>query len=189
MILAIETSIKDLGFAVSEEALVAIVAKVKELGDKKKEILDDELSAIADEYLEETNQVNRYKLDYVAVTAGTEIPTATVRLIKIGGKGGKASEEFTASLSGDGPVDAALRAIDKITGIDGKLLDYGIRSVSKGKDAIGEVRVKINFRDQIITGKGASTDVIEASILAYLDALNRFLQLNPKNKALLKESL
>src|SRR3989338_4030369 len=83
---AIRSRLKNLGFVVSDDALIAIVAKVKELGDKKKEILDDELSAIADEYLEETSQINRYKLDYVAVPAGTETPSATIRLLKLGGK-------------------------------------------------------------------------------------------------------
>jgi 2-isopropylmalate synthase len=77
---------------------------------------------------------------------------------------------------GDGPVDAALKAIDRLTQTKGRLMDYALRAVSQGKDALGEVTVKVDFGDkQLVTGKGASTDVIEASARAYLNAVNRFL--------------
>ena len=77
---------------------------------------------------------------------------------------------------GDGPVDAALKAIDGLTRTRGKLMDYSLRAVSQGKDALGEVSVKVDFGDgELVTGKGASTDVIEASARAYLNAVNRFL--------------
>jgi len=74
---------------------------------------------------------------------------------------------------GDGPVDAALNAIDAITGLKGRLLDYQLRAITGGKDAIGEVSVKVDFDGTVVTGKGSSTDVIEASARAYLSALNR----------------
>ena len=77
---------------------------------------------------------------------------------------------------GDGPVDAALKAIDRLTDTKGKLIDYSLRAVSQGKDALGEVTVKVDFGDkELVTGKGASTDIIEASARAYLNAVNRFL--------------
>jgi 2-isopropylmalate synthase len=77
---------------------------------------------------------------------------------------------------GDGPVDATLKAIDRLTKTKGRLVDYSLRAVSQGKDALGEVSVKVDFGDgQLVTGKGASTDVIEASARAYLNAVNRFL--------------
>ena len=77
---------------------------------------------------------------------------------------------------GDGPVDAALKAIDRLTKTKGSLLDYSLRAVSQGKDALGEVTVKVDFgTGQIVTGKGASTDIIEASARAYLNAVNRQL--------------
>ena len=85
---------------------------------------------------------------------------------------------------GDGPVDAALKAIDRLTETRGSLKDYSIRAVSQGKDALGEVSVKVDFGEgELVTGKGASTDIIEASAKAYLNAVNR--QLNsglPKKK-------
>jgi 2-isopropylmalate synthase len=88
----------------------------------------------------------------------------------------KEAEPVTDASIGDGPVDAALKAIDRITRTRGKLMDYAIRAVSQGKDALGEVTVKADFGDgELVTGKGASTDVIEASARAYLNALNRYL--------------
>ena len=86
---------------------------------------------------------------------------------------------------GDGPVDAALKAIDRLTKTRGKLMDYSLRAVSQGKDALGEVTVKVDFGDrELVTGKGASTDIIEASARAYLNAVNRFLNEGPlKRKA------
>ena len=74
---------------------------------------------------------------------------------------------------GDGPVDAVLAAIDAITGIKGRLQDYALRAATSGKDAIGEVSMKIDFDGTLVSGRGASTDVIEASARAYLSALNR----------------
>jgi 2-isopropylmalate synthase len=80
--------------------------------------------------------------------------------------------------TGDGPIDAMLKTIDRITGLKGSLVDYSVNSVTRGKDAIGEVTVRVHFNGdagKIVIGKGASTDIIEASALAYLNALNRYL--------------
>jgi 2-isopropylmalate synthase len=104
------------------------------------------------------------------------VPTATVRLTKRGGGTPTAEEVFQDAGIGDGPVDAALKAIDRLTQTRGRLMDYSLRAVSQGKDALGEVTVKVDFGDkELITGKGASTDVIEASARAYLNAVNRYL--------------
>jgi 2-isopropylmalate synthase len=107
------------------------------------------------------------------VTSGNcTVPTATVRLQKLAGQKTTAQDAGI----GDGPVDAALKAIDRLTRRPGKLLDYSLRAVSQGKDALGEVTVKVDFgKGRILTGKGASTDVIEASARAYLNAVNRSL--------------
>ena len=94
------------------------------------------------------------------------MPSATIRLRKDG-------EIFQDSGVGDGPVDAVLNAVDAITGIKGQLRDYAIRAATSGKDAIGEVSMKIDFDGTVVSGRGSSTDVIEASARAYLSALNR----------------
>jgi 2-isopropylmalate synthase len=111
-------------------------------------------------------------LEYIGVSSGNQtVPTATVRLRKSGGE--EAQQDASV---GDGPVDAALKAIDRLTETHGKLMDYALRAVSQGKDAMGEVTVKVDFGDNnVVTGKGASTDVIEASARAYLNAVNRRL--------------
>jgi 2-isopropylmalate synthase len=103
------------------------------------------------------------------------VPTATVRLQKAASK--KAQPEVLQDAgTGDGPVDASLKAIDRLTNTRGRLMDYSLRAVSQGKDALGEVTVKVDFGDgELITGKGASTDIIEASARAYLSAVNRFV--------------
>ena len=110
------------------------------------------------------------------------MPTATVRLRKVAKKKGESDVVQDAGI-GDGPVDAALKAIDRLTKTRGKLMEYTLRAVSAGKDALGEVTVKVDFGDkEMMTGKGASTDVIEASARAYLNAVNRFLG-NARGKA------
>ncbi len=117
-----------------------------------------------------------WSLDYLSVTSGNQtVPTATVRLKQRRRKKG-AHEVVQDAGIGDGPVDAALKAIDRLTKTRGRLMDYSLRAVSQGKDALGEVTVKVDFGDgNLVTGKGASTDVIEASARAYLNAVNRFL--------------
>jgi 2-isopropylmalate synthase len=120
-----------------------------------------------------TDVPETWSLRYFHVTSGNStVPTATVRLQKLAGNKTTAQDAGI----GDGPVDAALKAIDRLTHRHGKLLDYSLRAVSQGKDALGEVTVKVDFgKGQILTGKGASTDVIEASARAYLNAVNRSL--------------
>ncbi|MFB0526634.1 MAG: alpha-isopropylmalate synthase regulatory domain-containing protein, partial [bacterium] len=126
-----------------------------------------------------------YKLEYINVTTGNRVvPTATVSLRKLIAPGKTAKSEVLQEAScGDGPVDAAFRAIDRITSIKCRLIDYSLRSVSVGKDALGEVTVKIapvapgrreEFKN-IVTGRGTSTDIIEASAKAYVNALNRLV--------------
>ena len=100
-------------------------------------------------------------------SSGTNsIPTATMSLRK-----GK--KTLTDSAIGDGPVDATYKVIERITGVTGRLMSYNIRSVSLGKDAVGEVTLKLEINDEVYVGKGTSTDVIEASARAWLAALNR----------------
>ncbi len=169
---AVAARLKHLGFKMSEADVAAIFARFKEIGDKKKFVYDDDLSALVEGQITEVPET--WSLDYLHVTSGNRtVPTATVRLQKLAGK---KSECVQDAGIGDGPVDAALKAIDRLTRTHGQLLDYSLRAVSQGKDALGEVTVKVEFGGgKVVTGKGASTDVIEASARAYLNAVNRFL--------------
>jgi 2-isopropylmalate synthase len=81
---------------------------------------------------------------------------------------------FEAAATGDGPVDAAFHAIDKITDIYGKLVDYKLEAVSVGKDALGEVTSKFDINGKIYNGRGLSTDIIEASVKSYINAINKY---------------
>ena len=109
------------------------------------------------------------------------MPTATVRLTR---KNDRQTEVQQDANIGDGPVDASLKAIDRITTTKGKLMDYNIRAVSQGKDALGEVTVKVDFGGDTewVAGRGASTDIIEASARAYLNAVNRHLNNGRKSR-------
>jgi 2-isopropylmalate synthase len=168
---AVAARLKHLGFKMSDADVAAIFTRFKELGDRKKFVYDDDLAALVEGQITEVPET--WSLDYLSVTSGNQtVPTATVRLKH----SGNAAEPQQDASIGDGPVDAALKAMDRITKTGGKLMDYQLHAVSEGKDALGEVTVKVDFGDaELVTGKGASTDVIEASARAYLNAVNRFL--------------
>jgi 2-isopropylmalate synthase len=165
---ALAARLKELGFELDDVEVGKAFKKFKDLADKKKEIFDDDLIAIVKDEIAHVPET--YGLDYLHVISGTGIvPSATVRLKK-------EEQVFQDSGVGDGPVDAVLNAIDAITGLKGRLQDYQLRAITSGRDAMGEVSVKVDFDGTIVTGKGASTDVIEASARAYVNALNRLVQ-------------
>jgi 2-isopropylmalate synthase len=156
-----------MGLNLTPEELDKAYHRFIELADKKKHIYDDDLLAIARDQMEAV--ANAYVLDYLHVSAGTAtIPTATLRL--------KRGEEVLQDAGcGDGPVDAALKAIDRITGLPGKLLDFSLQAISVGKDAMGEVTVRVDFGGEIVSAKAASTDIVEAGTKAYLSCVNRLI--------------
>jgi 2-isopropylmalate synthase len=166
---AVAVRLKHLGFKMTDADVSAIFTRFKEIGDKKKFVYDDDLTALVEGHITEVPE--SWSLIYLAVNSGsTTIPTATVALKPENG------EAIQEAGTGDGPVDAALKTIDRITKTRGRLMDYSLRSVSQGKDALGEVTVKVDFGDkELVTGKGASTDVVEASVRAYVNALNRHI--------------
>jgi 2-isopropylmalate synthase len=171
---ALAVRLKHLGFTMSDVEVQAIFARFKDIGDKKKFVYDDDLTALVEGHITEVRET--WSLDYLSVISGKGlVATATVRLKQLS-KAKDKFDTFQDAGTGDGPVDAALKAIDRITKTRGRLIEYSLRAVSPGKDALGEVTVKINFGDgKLVTGKGASTDVIEASARAYINAVNRYL--------------
>jgi 2-isopropylmalate synthase len=183
---AVAVRLKHLGFKMTDAEVQAIFARFKEIGDKKKFVYDDDLAALVEGHITEVPET--WSLDYLSVSSGNKtVPTATVRLQKVSAK--KAgSETLQDAGTGDGPVDASLKAIDRLTKTRGRLMDYSLRAVSQGKDALGEVTVKVDFGDgELVTGKGASTDVIEASARAYLNAVNRFVNGDQGTKTRMKQ--
>lgn len=163
---ALQKRMKEMGYDVDGKPLDDLFERFKALADKKKYVFDEDLLTLVEE--QEGPREPAFKLEYLQVSSGTGVvPTATVRVAH---KGSVIQE----AACGDGPVDAVYKAIDKITGIPVKLLDYKLAAVSGGKDAQGEVTVQLELDNGLtIRGKGASTDVIEASAKAYVAALNR----------------
>jgi len=178
---AFRKKLQELGYRLSSIEVDKTFEQFKLLADKKKDIFDEDIEAIIEDQISLIPEV--YKLEYINVTTGNRVvPTATVGLRKSIARGKTAKSEVLQEAScGDGPVDAAFRAIDRITNIKCRLLDYSLRSVSMGKDALGEVTVKIapvaigraEELKKIVTGRGTSTDIIEASAKAYINALNK----------------
>ena len=171
---AVEKRLETLGVSVPEADMIKFMEAFKTLADRKKEIYDGDLIALVEEVVRGTT-LSVWKLDYLHSSAGTEaIATATVKLTKDG-------VTKTDAATGDGPVDAVIQALNRICGVEGTVEDYRLRAVSRGGDAQGEVSIRaklkaVNSTDSeplVIGGKGLSTDIVHASALAYLDAVNR----------------
>jgi len=162
---ALNERLKELGFVLTHEQLEKVNLRFKNLADKKKNIFDDDLISIVEDETKTFKPV--WKLEGFTINSGTGIvPTASVTL-KYKGK------TIRKESSGDGPVDACFKAVDKVTGIKGELQDYRIEAVTKGKDALGEVSLKLKAKGKVVTARGSSTDIIEASVRAYINALNK----------------
>jgi len=165
---AFRKRLEELGYTeLSNEDLNKAFTRFKNLADKKKEVFDEDLEAIIED---EVRMIpDTFILEDMEIKSGTKvIPEARIRIKRKG-------KIIAETATGDGPVDACYKAIDKIIKIKCRLVDYALRGVTGGKEALGEVIVKIESKGETITGHGASTDVIEASAKAYINALNRLV--------------
>ena len=167
-----EARLKELGYELSREELDKYFEDFKALCDKKKEVTDGDIEALVTQL---DNSERLYTLDSFDVHTGNlSTSTAVMRLKRNG-------ELFEDVALGDGPIDASYKAIDKLVGAPPhKLENYVIHSVSEGKETLGKVMVKLSREDEsgavrTCNGHGLSTDIIEASILAYLNAMNKML--------------
>jgi 2-isopropylmalate synthase len=171
---AFNSRLKELGYTLNEKELENVFDRFKVLCDKKKTVYDADLEALVEDLLESAPPV--WELDSLQVNTGNRmVPTATVCLKK-------GAQFFQDAAIGDGPIAAMTNAIDRITGVKPKLLDYQVRSVSTGHEAQGEVTVKVEVDGAVLYGRGLSTDIIEASAKAYLNAVCR-AAVRAKNKA------
>ncbi|HUJ23982.1 MAG TPA: 2-isopropylmalate synthase [Bryobacteraceae bacterium] len=161
-----------LGYTLSADELNRAYQRFLAVADKKQEVFDEDLVAILHDEVHPLPEI--YQLEYLHINSGTSaIPTATVRLrVQEGTREGAAI--------GDGPVDATCKAIAQVTQTSAKLERYEIRAVTSGTEALGEVTVQIADRGRKVVGRGASTDVIEASARAYIDGLNKLANLETK---------
>jgi len=165
---AFSQRLEKMGYKLSSGEINESFLRFKDLADKKKEIFEDDLRAIV-ETVDITGRAD-YGLEYLKVLSETGKPPVAEMRIR------HQDRTLSARSSGDGPVDAAYRTLDQLLKMNLKLLDYSIRSVTIGKDAQGEVVVLVRSpKGYESRGRGTSTDVIEASVMAYLDAANRIL--------------
>lgn len=169
---ALREELKKMGYELSDEDVNKVFNQFKELADKKKDLYDEDLETIVAEIV--WRAPDKYKLININVVSGSfAIPTATVQM-EVDGKQIKDVD------MGDGPVDAAFKTIAKITKTKSRLLKYSVDSITGGTDAQGVVTVRLEEDGKEIVGRGAHTDIIMASVLAYINALNRLEYLKQK---------
>jgi len=181
---ALRVRLEELGYQLDKEELAQTFSRFKDLADKKKTITDADLEALVSDEIYQPREI--YSLDGLQVACGTiGLPTATVRLI------GPDGELHVQAAIGTGPVDAAYKAIDEIIKISNTLLEFSVRAITEGIDALGEVTVRLKAENGAIPrrtspqsgrahrltfgGHGADTDIIVASAKAYLAAVNKIL--------------
>ncbi len=163
----LKVRLNELGYHVTESEIKKVYEAFLELADKKKEVFDDDLRVLMGDEIFKEEEL--YELEYMHVNAGTNtIPTATVRI--------KTKENaLQESSTGDGPVDAVFNAIERALGIKPTVESYNVRSVTSGRQALGESIIRIRSGENSFTGRGTSTDIIEASAKAFLQAINQYL--------------
>ncbi|MBS7615549.1 2-isopropylmalate synthase [Candidatus Bathyarchaeota archaeon] len=168
----IKAELDELGLHPNEEQLMKIVSRVKELGDKGKSVTDDDLFAIARTIIGEAEEEKIINLTDLAVTTGIHvIPTASVKLTLDG-------KEYIAAETGVGPVDAAIRAIQKITDnlASVRLKEYRLEALTGGSNAVAEVIIKVEDKyGNIVSARGAREDIVMASVEAMINGINKLL--------------
>jgi 2-isopropylmalate synthase len=164
---AVKFRLKELGYKLKESEFDKVFEKFLELADKKKEVFNEDLHVLIEDELNILPEI--FSLVYFSVVTGNKvIPTATVKLRKN-------STMVQEAATGDGPVDAVYKAIEKITDTPVKLVSYSLNAVTHGKDAMGTVTISVERNNKQYRGHGVATDIIEASAHAFLNAINRIL--------------
>lgn len=164
---AFEDRLRELGYTLDKEKLDKAFEKFKALADKKKVIKDRDLEALIGAV--PVSGAERYTLVNFVINSGNAITSTAVIKVK------KGDETFERVAASDGPINAAYRAINKIVGRDIELDDYSLKSMTDGEDAQAEAIVKITMDGgELVTGRGVSTDIVEASIKAYINGINKY---------------
>lgn len=177
---ALRQRIEDLGFHLTDEQLQQVFEGFKALADRKKEIYDADIEALAETAIHNGPAI--WTLEAVTCNAGSgTVPSAAVVLWH---KDGTLCRDANV---GDGPVDAVFKTIERITGVDVILREFQVRSVTVGEDAQGEAHIEAEHQGRILRGRAVSTDIIEASALAFLQVINRALlreqqRMNPQTE-------
>ncbi|HOP56410.1 MAG TPA: 2-isopropylmalate synthase [bacterium] len=163
---ALNERLKQLGYSLSEEELMKVFERFKVLADEKREILDRDLITLLEE---KKLEIPVYRLINMEITTRSDNSSYAVVNLE------KGEKTFHGEAEGDGPVEALFNAIEKAVEMHFELIDFSLKSVTTGKDALGESLVKLKKNGEIFTGRGTSKNVLEASAIAYINAINRAL--------------
>ena len=170
---AFRERLRILGYELSGEEFSRAFADFKQLADKKAEIDDRDIEALIGDELRTVEET--YHLDLLQVSCGNQlVSTATARIKAPGG------QEIVQSATGTGPVDAAFKAIDAIIGVPNRLLEFSVKSITAGIDALGEVLVRVQADGNTYVGRGADTDIVVAAAKALMNALNKMPEVQQK---------
>ncbi len=172
---ALRHRLAELGFSLDAQTFERVYGRFIDVADRKKEIGAEDLQSIVE--IEVSKVPETYKMHSMQIMSGNKmVPLASVTLERDG-------EVFTDAATGNGPVDAVFKVIERITTTSGKLIDYDLKAVTMGRDALGEAMVRVEIGEVIYSGIGSSPDVIEATARAYLNAYNRFFANGGAQKA------
>ncbi len=164
---ALKHRLSVLGVDVEGEQLDKIYEEFLKLADRKKDINDDDVLVLAGK---ERSEHQRIKLDFLQVTSGVGVRSVASLGLLIAG------EKFEAAASGNGPVDAAIKALKKIINRTMTLQEFTIQAISKGSDDVGKVHMQVEHAGIVYYGFGANTDIVAASVEAYINAINQFVK-------------
>ena len=162
---ALERRYRELGYELTEQQLAEVYREFTALADRKREILDEDLLALVHESFHDAPE--EYQLSHLRVVCGSVTPTAEVRMT------GPWAGERSARGTGDGPIAAAFTAISEILGRQIEVLSLSLRSLTPGRDSVGQVFLQAKVDGKSLSGNGASTDIVEASARALVHALNK----------------
>src|SRR5574344_1388915 len=170
---ALKHRLEILGIELSQEKLDKVYEDFLKLADRKKEIHDDDILVLAGA---DRSINHRVKIDYLQVMSGVGVRSVASLGLNISG------EKFEAAGEGNGPVDAAIKALKKIINRQMTLKEFTIQAISKGSDDVGKVLMQVEYQGNYYYGFGANTDIIAASVEAYIDCINKFKLDNTKNE-------
>ncbi len=169
---ALRSQLEAMNYSLNDDEFADFYQRFIELADRKKEVYREDLEALL---IDVSYADPIYELEYLHTVGGTRTIPAAVVVLRRG------EECLEAVSSGTGPIDAAYKAVDMLTALKIELGSFNIRAVTQGMDALGEVSITIRHEDKNIIGRGMSTDIIEASVKAYLDGINKLLNIQAHN--------
>jgi 2-isopropylmalate synthase len=162
---ALKFRLEALGVSVDEKKLDRLYQKFLAMADRKKEVNDDDILTLAGANQAESHAV---RLDYLQVTTGMGVRSVASIGLDISG------QKFEAAATGNGPVDAAIKALKKIIQKQMVMKEFTIQAISKGSDDMGKVHMQVEYNGSLYYGFGANTDIVTASVEAYIDCINKF---------------